>query len=130
MKRYQTIDWINGSKIIDYNEPTTEYDDSLTDKTHFIPTQEAVKRLANQPPMSSDQINQSYDFPDGKDNGVTIPTGRKLGRDLAEISTEINNQNALIKDQLIEGKKKADLAMTIDNAINSVATPTSNQSQT
>ena len=54
MKRYETIDVINGSKIVDYELPVTEYTESLVDKSHFIPTQEAVKRLVNAPPLSAD----------------------------------------------------------------------------
>ncbi|MEM1986735.1 MAG: hypothetical protein QXQ24_08365 [Nitrososphaeria archaeon] len=116
MKRYETIDWLNGSKLIDYELPVIEYDESITDKSHFIPMAESVKRLSVGP-MSADTIAMMYDYPDGKDNGMNVPIGRKKGVDIAEVSNEIRLSQNKIKQQLKEGKERADIAKSVDNAM-------------
>lgn len=116
MKRYETIDWINGSKLIDYELPVIEYDESITDKSHFIPMAESVKRLSVGP-MSADTVATIYDFPDGKDNGMRVPLSRKKGIDIAEVSNEIRISQNKIKEQLQEGKKRADIAESVDKAM-------------
>lgn len=118
MKRYETIDVINGSKIVDYELPVIEYTESLVDKSHFIPTQEAVKRLVNAPPLSADIIETMYDYPNGHDTGMNIPIGRKPGADLAEISQDIVTKQNDINEKLKEGEKNYKIAQEIDNAIN------------
>ncbi|MEM1986748.1 MAG: hypothetical protein QXQ24_08430 [Nitrososphaeria archaeon] len=107
---------MNGSKLIDYELPVVEYDESLTDKSHFIPMAESVKRLAVGP-MSADIVATIYDFPDGKDTGMRVPLNRKKGVDIAEVSNEIRTSQNKIKEQLQEGKKRADIAKSVDNAM-------------
>ena len=117
MKRYETIDVINGSKIVDYELPVIEYSESLVDKSHFIPTQEAVKRLVNAPPLSADIIETMYDYANGHDTGMNIPIGRKPGADLAEISQDIVARQNDINEKLKEGAKNYKIAQEIDKAL-------------
>lgn len=75
---------------IDYPLHTTfVFEPSCTDASFFVPTSEAVKRLASAPAMSRDMINSAYDFPDGKDNGMSSPITRKPGADIAVVSQSI-----------------------------------------
>ena len=48
MKRFDTISSLpDVMSIIDYDPmPDADYEPSLTDKSHFVPTSEAVKRLS------------------------------------------------------------------------------------
>lgn len=128
MKRFETIDWLNGSKIIDYELPVIEFEESITDKSHFIPMAESVKRLSVGP-VSSDTIAVMYDFPDGKDTGMNVPIARKKGVDIAEVSNEIRMSQAKIKEQLKEGKKRADIAQSVDNAMAGVLNKSNNSNQ-
>lgn len=117
MKRYEKIDWLNGSRIIDYEIPKKEFEDSITDKSHFIPMSESVKRIKNMAPISGDTIKIMYDFPNGRDNGAPLPIGRKIGHDIAELSTAIRQDSEYAKKELIKGAKNKKIADEVDRAM-------------
>ena len=117
MKRYEKIDRLSGSRIIDYEIPKKEFDDSLTDKSHFIPMSESVKRIKGMAPISGDTIKQMYDFPNGRDNGSQLPVGRKIGHDIAELSTAIRQDSEYAKKELAKGAKNKKIADEVDLAM-------------
>lgn len=126
MKRYSTIDWINGADVIDYSLPVKEFDVSLTDKSHFIPMAESVKRLRGVAPLSADVVAMSYDFPDGKDTGNPVPSGRRKGIDIAELVVDVRKQSKIVVDGLVDGAKNASLAADVDASLNRSMSNTSN----
>lgn len=83
MKRFATIDIINGSSLVNYNFTDIEFGPSLVDKSGFVPIADAVHSLTAGNRAHIDDANQ-YDFADGVDTGVDI-SFRKKGRDLAEV---------------------------------------------
>lgn len=78
------------NKVHSDTEKAMKTDKSITDRSHFVPTSEAVKGL-NGRAFTSDVINSAYDFPDGVDNGMAIPMSRSNpGVDLSELSVAKN----------------------------------------
>lgn len=129
MKRYSSLDPISGGMILDYDVPAASYDESLTDKSHFIPTSEAVKRLASAPPLGHDVVRQIYDFPDGRDNGSAVPLSRTKGVDMAVLSTAIRLEQDSVNTAIAEAKDKARVRAEIDSmTLNPSVSSTSGQS--
>ena len=84
MKRWITINPFDGSETFDYELPKKVWDDSIVDRSHFIPVAEALKNLeGNAASMHADLTR--FDFKDGKDNGMSIPPSRRPGADIAEV---------------------------------------------
>lgn len=71
-----------------------DFGESKADFAAFVPTAESVRSL----PVGDIGL-QHYDFPDGKDDGRPVPLGRKRGVDIAELSEEIVQQQANVKEQ-------------------------------
>ena len=44
MKRWLTVNPFDGSETFDYTLPKKEWDESIVDKSHFIPIAEALKK--------------------------------------------------------------------------------------
>uniref|UniRef100_A0AAU8AYE9 Uncharacterized protein n=1 Tax=Dulem virus 253 TaxID=3145730 RepID=A0AAU8AYE9_9VIRU len=115
MKRWITVNPFDGSEVFDYTLPKKEWDESIVDKSHFIPVAEALKNLeANSASMHSDLTR--FDFPDGKDNGMTLPPSRRPGADIAEVqeyvemidnSAKQKFNDALERQKAVEAMKKA-----------------------
>ena len=117
MKRFDTIRTNGTIEVIDYELPNVQYDVSLTDKSKFIPTDEAIKRLTGQA-LSAAEVEQNYDFVDGKDTGMKVPVGRMKGLDIAEVSTAVRAEQAEIKADIAKSKRAKDFKASLD-AINS-----------
>lgn len=118
MTRFETINVISGSKTIDYELPSIEFDDSITDRSHFVPMSESVKRLKGMAPVSGDTIKMMYDFPDGKDTGNAVPSSRRKSIDIAELSNDIRNEISNISTELENASKKAKQAKEVNKIIN------------
>lgn len=120
MKRWITINPFDGSEVFDYSLPKKEWDESIVDKSHFIPIAEALKNLeGNSASMHADLTR--FDFPDGKDNGMELPPSRRPGADLAEVqefvekidrSAQNKLNEALEKQKAVEAMQKASQVQT------------------
>lgn len=106
MKRFATITPFGALKVVDYEQNyVTDFGESVTDDRYFTPRE--VQPLVAAPTPSP----ALYDFPDGKDNGVSLPISRRKGVDLAEVSSEINRLNREIETDFanaLELKKAKD----------------------
>lgn len=99
MKVFETICNRIQNKIIDYEEPVQEYGSYVVDDSNFIPMSEAVSQLQN---SGGSELTSglTYDFADGKDNGMKVPLGRRTGmKDLAEVSQEVANMQKDITEK-------------------------------
>lgn len=95
MKRFSTITSFGGLKVVDYEQNyITDFGESVTDDRYFTPRE--VQPLVAAPTPSP----ALYDFPDGKDNGVSLPISRKKGVDLAEVSGEVHRLNKEVETDL------------------------------
>ena len=120
MKRWITVNPFDGSETFDYDIPKKEWDDSIVDKSHFIPGAEALKNLeGNSAAMHADLTR--FDFPDGKDNGMVLPPSRRPGADIAEVqeyvqmidkSAKEKLQNAIEEQKAVEAMKQASQVQT------------------
>lgn len=124
MKRWITINPFDGSETFDYSLPKKEWDDSIVDKSHFIPVAEALKNLeGNSASMHSDLTR--FDFPNGKDNGMIIPPSRRPGADIAEVqeyvemidkSAKQKLNDAIEKQKAVDAMKKASQVQVSEQA--------------
>lgn len=115
MKRWITVNPFDGSEVYDYELPSKHWDESIVDKSHFIPVAEALKNLeGNSASMHADLTR--FDFPDGKDNGMVLPPSRKPGADITEVqeyvqmidqSAKNKMQSAVEKQKAVDAMKKA-----------------------
>lgn len=114
MKRWITVNPFDGSEIFNYVLPEKEWDESIVDKSHFIPVAEALKNLeGNSASMHADLTR--FDFPDGKDNGMVLPPSRRPGADITEVqeyvemidkSAKEKFNDALERQKAVEAMKK------------------------
>ena len=71
MKRWITVNPFDGSQTYDYELPKKEWDDSIVDRSHFIPVAEALKNLeGNSASMHADLTR--FDFKDGIQNSFSV----------------------------------------------------------
>lgn len=115
MKRWITINPFDGSETFDYTLPRKEWDESIVDKSHFIPVAEALKNLeGNSAAMHADLTR--FDFLDGKDNGMVLPPSRRPGADISEVqeyvemidkSAEKKMNDAIERQKAVEAMEKA-----------------------
>lgn len=97
-----------------------EWDESIVDRSHFIPVAEALKNLeGNSAAMHADLTR--FDFPDGKDNGMVLPPSRRPGADITEVqqyvemidkSAKQKMNDAIEKQKAVEAMKKASQVQT------------------
>ncbi|QCS36790.1 hypothetical protein [Tortoise microvirus 104] len=104
MLRYETIKLITKNKISDYKLPEVIFDESIVDKSLFVPVSQQLKGLQNHGMTQDDMRN--YDFIDGKDTGDKIPITRTKGLDMAELSTAIRDEQNSIKDAIDKAVQK------------------------
>ncbi len=95
-----------------------DFDESVADDSYFVPNSSAIARLSGGRPYSSDEVKLAYDFPDGKDSGLSVDVRRK-GRDLAEISTDIRERQSDIHSEIIKARKELYNALRQDMAYES-----------
>lgn len=74
------------------------YDKSIVDTSAYSPIEEELVKVQ---PMTQSEINQHFDFVDGKDDGRKMP--RRRGADISEISMSLREAN----DKLQADIKKA-----------------------
>ena len=93
----------------EYSLPVTEDSDYIVDDSAFIPMSEAVKQLGLNHNFTGSDMKTAYDFPDGKDSGIPIPINRtKNGKDIAELSQSIAEQQETISNELQKQKEFED----------------------
>lgn len=103
----------------EYKLPVTPDSEYVIDDSSFVPIKEAIKQLGNGY-GEGNHIEQMYDFPDGKDTGVQIPFSRSSQfKDIAELSTEINNQQDSVNNVLNEAKKEQEFRDKISKDLGS-----------
>lgn len=96
-------------KTIEFEQPVKHFDESIVDKSCFTPLSEQLKTLT---PMTTSERDQHFDFPDGKDDGRKAP--RPRGADIAEISTDIREKQAIVKQEI--EKAEADFQRELKNS--------------
>ena len=105
MKRWITVNPFDGSETFDYTLPKKEWDESIVDRSHFIPIAEALKNLeGNSASMHVDLTR--FDFPDGKDNGMVLPPSRRPGADIAEVQEYVQMIDKSAKEKLNDAIEK------------------------
>lgn len=75
----------------------TKCSESLADKSYFKPEEAIVKTGVA---LGNTITPEMYMFPDGKDNGMDIPIGSRIGVDLAEISQSAILNQKQVSDEL------------------------------
>ncbi|QCS37169.1 hypothetical protein [Tortoise microvirus 63] len=126
MKRYEhAFTIMNPAPIVDVPPLgiRDEWDDSVTDKSFFIPMAESVKTV-NATPFSEAEIAASFDFKDGKDSGDKIPVDRYRGLDLAEVSQIERNLRSKLEKQAKDDKAKAEMKADIEKIYTKPSVPT------
>lgn len=113
MKRYCKLRniYLEDDNTYDYTVYIkNEFGDSLVDKSHFVPISEALASLTPSDSMHVDE-NRNYDFPDGKDDGRSIPLGRKPSeREITNMFTEATKGQASASQSISRAKKKISIA--------------------
>ncbi|QRV61786.1 hypothetical protein [Microvirus sp.] len=71
--------------------------ESLADKSYFKPEEAIVKTGVA---LGNVITPEMYMFPDGKDNGMDIPIGSRIGVDLAEVSQSAILNQKQVSDEL------------------------------
>lgn len=125
--RFKTILVDGKLEIESVSLPETPSGDYLIDDSNFIPMAEAVKQLNRINDPTFGQLAQVYDFPNGKDNGKSIPLTRRHDiKDIAEISAEITAEVKDINSKISEGIdiaiEKQKFEKSIQDVKNSVST--------
>lgn len=105
MKRYYTIDSIEGSKTFDYKFKDYEKGPYMCDRSRFIPVSELAKSVRNESIGAADLGR--YDFPDGRDDGRDVPIARRRP-ELAEMSVEVRRQQKEVAGKIEDAKRMAE----------------------
>lgn len=86
--------------------PMTKSSPYVVDESGFIPIAEAIKQLKGNS-VSGGEIEQTYDFPNGVDDGRKIPYSRRTDcKDIAEISSAIMEDVGHITAEIEKGRAK------------------------
>lgn len=110
MKRLETINSFDGAKLIEVKDKSVFTHISAPyciDDSKFSPISQALKNI-NGSTLSDEQISQSYDFKDGKDNGMELPIGRGRFADITEVSTELRQTNQSLAESYKDFKESED----------------------
>lgn len=92
--------------------------DYIVDDSSFIPISEAIKQLKGNN-VSAGEIEQTYDFPNGRDNGMSIPLSRRTDvKDIAELSSGIMEQAEQLSTKLEKEKSKAERMKKYESEMN------------
>lgn len=103
IQRFNTISSLPAvMKIQDYVIEGKVFDKSIVDKSCFTTLDDQLAKLT---PMSVSEAEQHFDFVNGVDDGRKAPY--RKGVDIAEISNDIYNSQAIIKDVVDKANKKA-----------------------
>lgn len=93
-------------KKIEVEEEVKVFEDSITDPTFYTPIGSLVRKLNSQDKIAMSRDPNLYDFPDGKDTGISLPLARRKGVDLAELSQENIELTNSVKKSLSEEAKR------------------------
>lgn len=107
MKRLNTINSFDGAEYHELNDKSLFLRISapyVIDDSKFSPITQALKNI-NGTVLSDEQISQSYDFQNGKDNGMELPIGRGRFADIVEVSTEIRESNKTLSESFNDFKE-------------------------
>lgn len=119
-KRFVTFNSLNGSEHEEYFEPKMEAGEYVVDDSSFIPMEEAIKQLKNSG-MTAEEINQSYDFPNGIDSGIEVPLSRQADmKDIAEISTNIMQQVDELSEHVATEKEYQKKQKDFNKSVNQI----------
>lgn len=103
--------------------PDSEY---IVDDSSFIPISEAIKQLKGNN-VSAGEIEQTYDFPNGNDNGMKIPLHRRSDvKDIAEISSGIMEQAEQLSSKIEKEKSKAERMKKYESEMSLINSKSSN----
>ena len=120
LQRIDSVNSLNGNKTINYELPKQVNNEYLIDDSCFIPMSEAVKQLGINN-SGHTNINTLYDFKDGIDDGSAIPFNRQRAyKDIAELSTAINEQMEIIKEDIEVQAKLQKTKEDFQNRLNAI----------
>ena len=91
-------------EYVPYKVTGTVCSESLADKSYFKPEEAIVKTGVA---LGNTITPEMYMFPDGKDNGMDIPVGSRIGVDLAEISQSAILNQKQVSEELKVAQDKA-----------------------
>lgn len=107
MDRLNTVNHETKLEVIEYSLPKTLDSPYVVDDSNFIPIKEAIKQLNRIADPSASELEQSYDFPNGIDNGKQIPITRTHNfGDIAELAVEVNQQTDKMREAIMAGQKE------------------------
>ena len=101
-KRFSTIRTNEKLKMTEYKDPQPKTSPYIVDDSYFQPVAEALKNLKNGS-LTSTEIQTYYDFPNGRDDGSSVPINRR--HDMKDI-TEISNAIISEAKEIAEKKEK------------------------
>lgn len=107
MKRLNTIYSFEGAGYHEFKEKKLYSHISapyVIDDSKFSPITQALKNI-NGSTLTDEQLAQSYDFVDGKDNGMSLPIGRGRFADIVEVSTELKESNSRLSESFNDFKE-------------------------
>lgn len=116
IKRFQTINSLLGSKVVDYEIPSYVKGKYIVDKSHFVPVAELAKSVVGQSIGKSDLSR--YDFADGKDNGMSVPVARRRP-ELAEMSVDVRNQQKAVSEKVEAAKRYSEYRKSVSSSSSS-----------
>lgn len=85
----------------EFSIPDKVYDKSIVDPSCYSPLED---ELAKVQPMTQSEIQQHYDFVNGKDDGRELPPPRDV--DLAEVSQKLHNAEKKLQSDIEEATLK------------------------
>lgn len=129
MKRLTSYFTHTSNKVVDYKLPTYEKGPYIVDDSCFCPMSEAIKQLSKVSPMTSDEIEMVYDFPNGKDTGKKVPVQRMpYSSDITEISNSIMEDINEITEKTIKAQKAVKAKADFNAKLNSINSSVNNNS--
>lgn len=117
MKRYISVDIVIGSELFDYSLEHKKFGVSQADKSHFVPVTDLSQIVGN---MTDSEKSSYYDFPDGKDNGASVPLTRKR-EDLAVLIAEGRKLKKEVDSELSDAIEAEKNRQVVDNLLKSSA---------
>lgn len=109
----------------EYKLPKTPDSEYIVDDSSFVPISEAIRQLGTGM-SSAGKADLMYDFQDGKDDGRQIPFSRSSQfKDLAELSTEVQNEIDDINSKVSQAKAEEEFRNKIKADLAPASTDTS-----
>lgn len=100
--RFNTITSIPATmKAVEYTLPDKIFDKSIVDKSCYSPIEDQIAKVQ---PMTTSEVNQHFDFVNGKDDGRRAPL--RQGADVSEIQHAFNEAKKSFNKQVQEESKK------------------------